>query len=160
MIDLQTLEQFPYFAGMEKENLSELAAITERKTFPAGARIFEEGENAQFLYVIVRGQVEITYLLAKGKHIGIQTLTRGDLLVWSAIIEPYKTTSEGTAKEETQVLAIDAKRLREFFETDPYLAHALTQTVAKMLDRRLRIARQKFAILVEALEDVLQHSKE
>jgi CRP-like cAMP-binding protein len=160
MVELQALQQFPYFHGLDEERLRQLASITDRKTIPAGTQIFVEGEDADILYVIVRGKVEIRYPLGEDKHVGIQTLTRDDLLVWSALIEPYKTTSEGVATEETLVLAIDAKVLRDFFDTDPALGLSLMEQVAKMLARRMETARAKFAQLAESLDEILRHSRD
>jgi CRP/FNR family cyclic AMP-dependent transcriptional regulator len=160
MIELQTLQRFPYFAELERENLQQLAMLGEQRTIAAGTRMFEEGQDADHLYVIVRGKVEICYTLGEEKDLSIQTLGDGDLLVWSALVEPYKTTSVGTTTQQTQVLVFDAKKLRELFDTDPVLGQALIHQVAKMLRKRLETARGKFARLVEALDDVLQRSRD
>jgi CRP-like cAMP-binding protein len=104
-------------------------------------------------------QYSPVYPLGGEKDLSIQTLGDGDLLVWSALVEPYKTTSVGTTTQQTQVLVFDAKKLRALFDTDPVLGQALIHQVAKMLRKRLEMARGKFARLVEALDDVLQRSR-
>jgi CRP-like cAMP-binding protein len=159
MVDLDTLRRFPYFAELSDQNLKEIALITEQKTVPAGAQIFAEGDDADFLYVIVRGQVEIQYTVGAEKLLSIQTLNKGDLLVWSSIIEPYKCKALGTAKDETLLLAIDARQLREFFDTDPVLAQLLLHQVSKMLGERLENARHKFVTLYQHLDEILAQSK-
>jgi len=159
MVDLQTLQRFPYFADLDTESLRHVSMITELKSVPAGTQMFTEGDDADFLYVIVRGHVEIAYPLGSDTRLNIQTLSSGDLLVWSAILEPHLATSTGTTTEETSLLAIDAKKLRDLFEVDPLLAHALTHQVAKMLAERLALARSKFATLLETLGEVLEESR-
>jgi CRP/FNR family cyclic AMP-dependent transcriptional regulator len=144
MVPIETLQRFPCFARLNRQNLRELALVTEEVTIPAGTRIFGEGEDADTLYGIVRGEVEIQYPLATGELCKIQTLSDGDILVWSAVVEPYKTTAVGVTNKDTELLAINARKLREyFFDKDPTLARAVLQQVAKMLATRLENARRE-----------------
>ena len=159
MIELQSLKQFSYFADLDQDDLRKLASITQQDTIPAGTEVFHEGESAERLYVIVRGTVEIRYALGDGRQLAIQNLGPGDLLVWSALFEPYKTTSAGTTKEETLVLAVDAPKLRQLLKNEPVLAQRLLHQVAKVLAERLETARAKFTELVRNLDDVLQRSR-
>jgi len=144
MVPIEALQRFPCFAQLNRQNLRELALVTEEVTIPAGTRIFGEGEDADTLYGIVRGEVEIRYPLASGELCSIQTLTDDDILVWSAVVEPYKTTAEGVTTRDTELLAINPRKLREyFFDKDPTLARAILHQVAKMLAKRLENARRE-----------------
>jgi CRP-like cAMP-binding protein len=160
MVDLDTLRRFPYFSELSENELKEIASITTQKSFPAQHQIFAEGDDAKYLYVIMKGRVEIDYTLAEDRHLNIQTLEDGDILVWSALVEPYKIKAVGTTRENTLVLAIDAEKLREILEVDPILAHVLMHQVSKMLGERLQIARHKFARLYQSLDDILQLSRD
>jgi CRP-like cAMP-binding protein len=160
MVDLDTLRRFPFFAELIEQNLKEVALITRQKTVPAGTRMFGEGDDANALYLIVKGKVEIQYTVGEETFLSIQTLSDGDLLVWSSLIAPYKTQAMGTTTVDTMVLEIDAQKLREFFDTDPALGHLLMHQVAKMLGQRLQNARGKFATLYGSLDHVLRGSKD
>lgn len=142
MVPLETLQQFPCFAHLSRQNLRELALVTEERAVPSGTQMFGRGEDADTLYVIVRGEVEIKYPLPGDDLFRIHTLADGDLLVWSAIVEPYKTTAVGVTTRDTDLLAINARKLREyFFDKDPGLARELLQQVTRMLAERLENAR-------------------
>lgn len=145
MISPEVLRRYPYFGGISEESLKQVAMLADEATFPAETRIFNEGDPACFLYLIVRGEVNIQYLLGTGELRTVDTLVDGDLLVWSAMIEPYKTTAVGTTTKETQVVRIDAGRLRELCDKDALLGYRLTIEVAKLLSHRLEGARIQLA---------------
>lgn len=155
MPTVEMLRRFPYFADLDGETLKKLAAIAVRKTIGASTVMCDVGDAADALYIIVHGEVQISYPLANGDALEIQTLKDGDLLIWSSIVEPYRATSRSIAKRETILLAIDAKKLRELFETDPYLSYHLMHQVAIMLAQRLNNARTRFASLFGQLNEVL-----
>lgn len=145
MISPEILRRYPCFANLSDQILKKIAVLAEEKTIPAGQRIFGEGEPAKYLYVITRGEVNIQYLLGNGELRTVDTLVDGDLLVWSAMIEPYKTTAFGTATKETQLVGIVADKLRKLCEEDPLLGYRLTTEVAKLLAHRLEGARVQLA---------------
>lgn len=145
MISPELLRRYPYFAGVSDQSLKEIAMIAEEKTAPAGTRMFGEGDPANCLYVIVKGEVNIDYILGNGEIRTVDTLVDGDLLVWSALIEPYKTTAIGTTTKECDLLCVNAPRLRDLCEQDPLLGYRLTAQVAKLLAHRLEGARVQLA---------------
>ncbi len=145
MISPEMLRRYPYFAGVSDESLKEIAMIAEEKHVPAGTRMFGEGDPANHLYIIAKGEVNIDYLLGDGAVRTVDTLVDGDLLVWSALIEPYKTTAIGTTTKDCELVCIDAPRLRALCEKAPLLGYRLTGQVAKLLANRLEGARVQLA---------------
>ena len=145
MISPEMLRRHPYFAGVSDQSLKEIAMIAEEKRVPAGTRMFGEGDPANCLYVISKGEVNIDYLLGTGEMRTVDTLVDGDLLVWSSLIEPYKTTAIGTTTKDCDLLCIDAPRLRALCEKDPLLGYRLSNQVAKLLAHRLEGARVQLA---------------
>ncbi len=145
MISPELLRRYPYFAGVSDQSLKEIAMIAEEKRVPAGTRMFGEGDPANVLYVIGKGEVNIDYPLGSGELRTVDTLVDGDLLVWSAIVEPYKTTAIGTTTKDCELLCIDAHRLRALCDQDPLLGYRLTSQVAKLLANRLESARVQLA---------------
>ena len=97
MVETDILRRYTYFANLDTESLKRLAAITSCKTVPAGAQVFREGDEANDLYVIIRGEVQIQYVLSTDELWSVDVIRDGDLLQWSAIIEPYRATATGLA---------------------------------------------------------------
>lgn len=147
MISPEMLRRYPYFAGVSDASLKAIAVVADEETVPAGTTMFTEGDPATKLYIIVKGQVDIQYTLGSGELRTVDTLVNGDLLVWSALVEPHKCTTVGTTAQDTQLVAIDAMKLRDLCEQDPLLGHRLMSQVAKLLAHRLEGARIQLATI-------------
>jgi CRP-like cAMP-binding protein len=146
MISPEVLRRYPYFAGIDEASLRQLAMIAEeKKGIRANTRLFDEGNPAVHLSIIVIGEVNIQYLLGTGEMRTVDTLVGGDLLGFSALVEPYKYTGFATTTQVTDLVQIDAKKLRELCEKDSQLGYRLTLQVAKLLANRLEGARVQLA---------------
>jgi len=145
MISPEVLRRYPYFAGISEDSLKRLAMIAEEKSVRAATTMFHDGDPADHLYVIVAGEVNIQYLLGNDELRTVDTLVEGDLLCWSALVEPYKVTAIGTTTKDTALVAIDAARLRKLCEQDPLVGYRLSNEVAKLLAHRLEGARIQLA---------------
>jgi CRP-like cAMP-binding protein len=141
------LRRYPYFAHIGDESLKAVAMIAEEQCVSAGKHMFSEGDSAETLHVIMKGQVNIQYLLGNGELRTVDTLVDGDILGWSALVEPYKYTAIGTAAKETQLVAIQGKKLRDLCEKDPLMGYRLTTQIAKLLAHRLESARVQLAAI-------------
>jgi CRP/FNR family transcriptional regulator, cyclic AMP receptor protein len=147
MISPEVLRRYPYFVGINDESLKQLAMIAEEKTVPADTVMFREGDPASHLSIILKGEVNIQYVLGDDELRTVDTLVEGDLLMWSALVEPYKATAIGTTTKETHLARIDAAKLRILCEQEPILGYRLMTQVAKLLAHRLDGARVQLAVV-------------
>jgi CRP-like cAMP-binding protein len=122
-----------------------LPVSEEKPCIAAGVQLFAEGEPVKHLAIIVRGEVNIQYLLGNGEMRTVDTLVGGDLLGFSALIEPYRYTGFGTTTQETDLVLIDAQKLRDLSNRTPQLGYQLILQVAKLLAHRLEGARVQLA---------------
>ena len=145
MISPELLRRYPYFAGVDDECLKAVAMIADEQSVAAGTEIFAEGDAADNLSIIVRGEVNIQYILGNGERRTVDALVNGDILGWSALVEPYKYTAIGTACKDTSLVMIDAKQLRGLCNGTPLLGYKLMSQIAKLLAHRLESARIQLA---------------
>jgi CRP-like cAMP-binding protein len=147
MISPEVLRRYPYFAGIDEDSLKAVAMIAEEKSFPAGRHMFSEGDPADTMNIIIKGEVNIQFILGSGDRRTVDTLVDGDILGWSALVEPYKYTAVGTASKDTHLVAIHAQKLRGLCAKDPLLGYRLTTQIAKLLAHRLEGARIQLATM-------------
>jgi CRP/FNR family transcriptional regulator, cyclic AMP receptor protein len=145
MISPEILRRYPYFAGIGDESLRQLAMMVEEKRVPADSVLFRQGDPARWLSIILSGEVNIQYLLGSGELRTVDTLVSGDLLGWSAMVEPYKYTAIGTTTKPSELAMIDGGKLRQICDRDPLLGYRLVMEVAKLLGARLEGARVQLA---------------
>ncbi|MBN2296511.1 MAG: cyclic nucleotide-binding domain-containing protein [Pirellulales bacterium] len=137
MISPEVLRRYPYFAEASDHSLKQLAMAGHEMTVQHGATMFNEGEPADYLYIIINGKVDIVYSLPNGRHSTVDTLVDGDLLVWSALIPPHRTTGSAIATKDTHLVSLEAVRVRAVCEQDPRVGSRLMREVVKLLSNRL-----------------------
>jgi CRP/FNR family cyclic AMP-dependent transcriptional regulator len=145
MISPEVLRRYPYFATINEETLKAVAMMAEERVVAPGTEMFREGDPAGTLNLITKGEVDIQYILGNGEHRTVDTLVDGDLLGWSALVEPHKYTANAIARKETHFVAIDGEKLRTLCTTDPQLGYRLLTQIAKLLAHRLDGARVQLA---------------
>ena len=94
MISTESLRRYPYFADVSEDALKQVAMIAEEVAFATGAEMFIEDDKAENLYILVNGEVDLQYRLGNGELRTVDTLVAGDLIVWSALVEPYRIQPE------------------------------------------------------------------
>ncbi len=127
------LKSVPVFAGLEGEELAALAEIAMEKEFRQGEVLFEEGQVAHHLYLVVRGKVEV-FRKVNSNERPLAALAEKDVLGEMAILDDEPRSASVRALEPTLVLKIDRESFRELIHERPQISFA----IFKMLSSRLR----------------------
>jgi CRP-like cAMP-binding protein len=145
MISPETLRRYPVFSGASDYSLRRLATNAEQLGYAAGETLFNDGEPADRLYIVVSGEADIRYDLNDGSQRTVDTVVGGDLLGWSALVEPRRMTAHCVARVDTEVISIDASQLRDLCDADKNLGYGVLLEVASCLSHRLQGARVQLA---------------
>ena len=128
-------------AGWSDGVVTELAAISKYVEFAADDLIFLQGSQNHDLYILCAGRVGLDmYLPARGS-IRILTLSRGELLAWSALLGDGHMTSSATALEPVRAIAVDGSRLSDLCHSRPEIGYHVMQRLAWALAHRLTATR-------------------
>ncbi len=147
MISPEILRRYPYFTAAQDEGLRALAMIADEVAVPSGTVMYQEDDSVDKLYIIVEGEVDIQYTLGSGELRTVDTIVAGELLMWSALVPPYKSTAVVTTRANSKLIAIDAKNLRAYCAQDLKLANDLLLHLTKLLATRLEGARVQLATI-------------
>lgn len=148
MISPELLRRYPHFAKLDDDVLKKLAMMSEEQSFEAQALLFEEGLPAAFLFVIVKGSVDLFSVIGTGERRVVDTLVTGDLMSLSAVITPHMLRFSGVAREATRVVAVDGERLRALLSEDHEFGYRVLKTVNYALGQRLESTRIQLAAAV------------
>lgn len=147
MISPELLRRYPYFAPIHEWTLKRIAMVSQERAYAAGEHIFDEGEPANNIYLIVHGEVELQYLLPTGQSRTIDMIPAGELLGWSALVDPHRRVSRAIADRETEIVVIEAEMLRQLCDEDAVLGYRLMEQVCKVLSARLDATRMQLAVV-------------
>jgi len=141
----EVFKDFPFFAGLTEMELESLANIAYEFAFQADEVIFNEGDRAYTLYLLLAGWVDIVVESdIQGQHRQlVTTLTTGNIFGWSALVEPYVYTSSVICASPVQAIGFDRIKLEALFETNQRLCYTITVRVCQVIASRLHSTRRQ-----------------
>jgi CRP/FNR family transcriptional regulator, cyclic AMP receptor protein len=128
-------------AGLSPEATSRLAGIAEIREVPAGTELTNEGELTRALAIVLSGRVALRMLVPERGMITILTVEPGDVVGWSAILPPHRSTAACIAIEPCRLLELPGEALRGLLRADHALAASVYPRVLQAVGRRLAATR-------------------
>jgi CRP/FNR family cyclic AMP-dependent transcriptional regulator len=102
-----------------------------------GDVLLREGGPADDLGVVGDGRLAIRLRVPGRGETTILTVERGDIVGWSALVPPHRSTSTVVAMVATTMLLIDGPALRAELEADPATAAPVYRALLGAMSRRL-----------------------
>ncbi|MFI8872344.1 Crp/Fnr family transcriptional regulator [Streptomyces sp. NPDC055243] len=130
-------------SALPAEHRSRLMRIARQVSFPAGARIFEEGGHADRFWIVRAGSVVLDMHVPGRRAPVIETLGQGELVGWSWLFPPYVWQLGATAQSPVRADEFDALAVRLMCEDDAALGAVVGQWVGRVLAHRLQSARTR-----------------
>lgn len=134
---LATAELFATLSAPQRLRVTAPARVRSAST---GARLFDIGEEARELFVVCRGQVELTFplvVMGRPREIRFQVLEPGSTLAWSALVPPHRLTMSARAVTDVEVCTLPREELLAAFAADPSIGHAVFARLAQVVAARL-----------------------
>lgn len=125
------------------DHLERMMKLSRDVSFPAGARLFEEGGRADRFWVIRTGAVNLDMHVPGRRSPLIERLGPGDLVGWSWLFKPYTWHLGAEALSPVRAREFDAAAVRRLCREDPELGHALVLASAEIIAHRLKAARSR-----------------
>ena len=118
-------------ATFNADLLAALEARLERATvlrYEPGSVIMREGDAGTTMYVILRGQVEVSI---KGSV--VESASTGATIGEMALVDQSARAATATAKTECKLLAVNRKALIEIVKAEPAIGMAMMRSMAARL---------------------------
>ncbi len=151
---MRTIEQYlpdhPFFEGLDAPTLALVAGCATNISVAAGQYLCREGDPADRFFVVRRGRVAIEVHGPSSGTLVLDTADEGDVVGWSWLVPPYRSTFDARAAEATGVVAFDGACLRGKCEQDPRLGYELMQRVTQVMNERLVAAQVRLLDLYGA----------
>jgi CRP-like cAMP-binding protein len=132
------LSSFPAFATLGRKELSLIFNIIHNRQYIAGEYIFNQGDPGIGLYILIDGEVEITYADDKGNCLRIASFLKGDFFGELALVDGEKRNASAIAKSEVKLAVIFKPDLDEFIEKFPKIGIRIMQGISLIVTTRLR----------------------
>lgn len=142
-------ERFPLFQELLPEQNSLIRPLFSACFETAGNLLFEQGQVAELLYLIVEGEVIIRYKPEDGPELLVAHIREGGVAGWSAALGNPIYTSSAVCTTDCQLLCIRGQDLRNLCERNPEIGSLLLERLANIVAERLRTSHAHITTLLE-----------
>jgi CRP/FNR family cyclic AMP-dependent transcriptional regulator len=145
MVSADLLCSCELFAGLDAEELEQIAAIARQERYETGDLICAEDEVADQLFILCDGRVEVRVRLRSplepGGELTIEEVEPGCVFGWSSLVRQRRFTASARALEPATVLAIKADELNALFDRNAHAGFVIMKQLAEVIASRLRRTR-------------------
>jgi len=144
---VRVLEGMPLFRNVDLKRLRVVAMMGESRTYHAGERLFEQGDEADAAFIIIDGEVDVLVQVGGGEQ-SVAVLGAGEIFGELGVLCDQPRTSAIAARSDLDTLRLDRKTvlslMREFpdfsLEMARELGHRLERTTKDLSKARESLA--------------------
>jgi len=140
---LDVVKQIPLLHGLSDTQLELLTPLFEVLTCPANHLIFEQNEQATYLYLLLCGTVTLHFKPYDGTRMVLTHLHAGDAFGWSSVAGGLVYTSGISSETEVKVIRIRGRDLRKLCRDHPELGTVILDRLADVVSGRWKNSRNQ-----------------
>jgi CRP-like cAMP-binding protein len=149
----EELAHLPLFEGLSAEQLEQFAALLDVCYLTKGRRIFEQGDAAEYLYILLEGEVLIRYKPYDGDEITVARVMPGGVFGWSAALGRATYTSSVVAVQDGKAYCLRAEKLQKLCDQCPETGVILLKKLAEVIAQRVQVSHEQvFGILSQGMD--------
>lgn len=159
MSDIEFLSTVEVLQGLDRGQLDKILECCHSQWCAEDSRVSGEGDQAEHLFFLVRGRVDLRYDLPGRETSRDNTLAviePGGTWGWSALVPPNRyTLSSYCAAGECVYLSLRATDLKKLFEQDARVGYVFMKNLAVVIGRRFHAMQEELSRL-----DGLEHMQD
>ena len=137
-MNAEKLAELPLFKDLNPDHLAILAGGVEREKFARGNLIFNQGDRADKLFVLLEGRVAIRYKPYDGDVLPVAEIEPNGVFGWSAALGRPSYTSCAVCLAESVMLSMRGDSLKHLCEQHPDTGVIILERLAEVIAQRLQ----------------------
>ena len=137
-MNLEKYTSLAFFNGLNAAQIQLLAPFFAPQTWVAGTVVFEQGDYAEYLYLVVTGEVTIRYKPEDGPVMNMARVQAGGICGWSAAMGNPAYTSGAVCALDSEFLRIRGEDIRSLCEKHPELGKVILERLSAIIAERQR----------------------
>jgi CRP-like cAMP-binding protein len=146
-------QEISVFKGFTARQLELLGTAFESFYLPSGTHVFEQGQTADYLYILTSGKVIIRYKPYDGPPLNVATIEKGGVFGWSVALGRNVYSSGALVVEDSQGYRISKEQLMDLCAEAPKTSAVLLKQLASVVNNRMD---PTYAAILKILEDGTQ----
>ena len=153
---VELLRSVPLFADLEEGELERFSQVAVPRSFPAGTRVFHEGDSSDACYIVSAGSFRVTREHSDGRAITLATLGPGEIFGELAMLDGDKRSASAESITDGTLLALPANDVRGLLARNPEIALKLVAGLVRRLRAaNMRLSRQSFQTVPSRVAGIL-----
>jgi CRP/FNR family transcriptional regulator, cyclic AMP receptor protein len=153
---VELLKSVTLFADLEGEELERFSHVAVPRSFPAGTRVFHEGDSSDACYIVKEGSFRVTREHSDGRAITLATLGPGEIFGELAMLDGDERSASAEALTDGELLALPAGDVRSLLARHPEIALKLVAGLVRRLRAaNVRLSRQSFQTVPSRVAGIL-----
>ncbi|HEX6667068.1 MAG TPA: Crp/Fnr family transcriptional regulator [Solirubrobacterales bacterium] len=153
---VELLKSVTLFADLEEGELERFSHVAVPRSFPAGTRVFHEGDNSDACYIVKEGSFRVTREHSDGRAITLATLGPGEIFGELAMLDGDKRSASAEALTDGELLALPAGDVRSLLARHPEIALKLVAGLVRRLRAaNVRLTKQSFQTVPSRVAGIL-----
>ncbi len=159
--EIEEMRHLPLLVGVDFGRTEVMLRASFLQRFPAHVDLVREGDRADFLHVVVAGQVEV-FSAYRDRETTVSVIGAGNSFIVAAVVLDRVYLKSARTLTTARILMIPAEAARRNFAEDPAFARALTLELALAYRSVVKeLKNQKLRSSLERLANwLLAHDKE
>ena len=150
------LRSVPLFADLEEGELERFSHVAVPRSFPAGTRVFHEGDSSDACYIVSEGSFRVTREHSDGRAITLATLGPGEIFGELAMLDGDRRSASAESITDGTLLALPANDVRSLLARNPEIALKLVAGLVRRLRAaNARLSRQSFQTVPSRVAGIL-----
>jgi CRP/FNR family cyclic AMP-dependent transcriptional regulator len=153
---VELLRSVPLFADLAEGELERFSQVAVPRTFPAGTRVFHEGDSSDACYIVSEGSFRVTREHSDGRAITLATLGPGEIFGELAMLDGDTRSASAESITDGTLLALPANDVRGLLGRNPEIALKLVAGLVRRLRAaNMRLSRQSFQTVPSRVAGIL-----
>ena len=148
---IEKLEKSELFGLLSPNEIKRLSVATGIARLREGDRIYSEGIPASHLFVLLKGRVELKRPTAGGPNLLVDDLIAGSIFGVSSLMGADRYLLNAECVEDSEVLKIEGKVLRQILDENPVVGYAMQRRVSQIFFKRYLNAMERLQTVVQAI---------
>jgi CRP/FNR family cyclic AMP-dependent transcriptional regulator len=120
----------PLFAGLEPDACALIEAGAVLKSFPKGAIVVTQGDEAHAMYLVLAGRLRVYRTQDEGREVLLGDLTTGDYFGELALLDPAPRSASVMVLQPARLAILSRDHLLRCLDQQPELARNLLASLA------------------------------
>ena len=153
MVSAEWLKKTELFGNLNESHLNTVLSRSSVESFPEGKTIFRQGDEANHLYILIEGMVDLSVKTGeKFDFLTSKVEKEGTAFGIPSLIEPFRYNVTATYLKPSKVLVINAGRLKMDMEKDPKMGMEIMKKLASIYFNRLNEIRSGVSNLLKGFK--------